>query len=119
MSKKLTFIFDKPLHGNVQAQEFVDALLMAAAFDQQLTVVFVGDGVFALLKNQNPKILDMKSMSETLDTFPLYDINDVVVEQEGLDERGLVLDQLSASYTVLSREQIAQQMLTAHHVFSF
>jgi len=58
MIKHLVFIIDKPLHGNVKAQEFLDSILMAAAFDQRVDVVFVGDGVFAMLDNQQPEKLD-------------------------------------------------------------
>lgn len=119
MCKQLVFIIDKPLHGNVKAQEFLDAILMAAAFDQKVAVVFVYDGVFAMLDNQLPEILQMKNVLPLFDALSLYGINDVCVEQEALNERGLSIEQLYATPNLLSREKINQTMLTADHTFSF
>ncbi|PCH83638.1 MAG: sulfurtransferase complex subunit TusC [Piscirickettsiaceae bacterium] len=119
MSKRLTFIIDKPLHGDIRTQEFLDAILMAAVFDQQVTVVFLGDGVYAIKQHQKPYALDMKNSLPVFDTLPVYDINDVVVEQESLGERGLTVEQLQIPLTVLSREKLSQQMAMADHIFSF
>ena len=119
MSKKLVFIIDKPLHGNVRTQEFLDAILMAAAFDQHVVVVFLGDGVYAIKQHQKPNALGMKNSLPTFDTLPVYDINDVFVEQESLRERGLTAEELQISLTALSREQLGEKMVMADHIFSF
>ena len=78
--KTLFFIINKGLQGSVCGQEFLDIILMAAAFDQKVVVLFEGDGVNALLKNQQPECLNLKNMMPVLDTLPVYDINDVIVE---------------------------------------
>lgn len=119
MIKHLVFIIDKPLHGNVKAQEFLDSILMAAAFDQRVDVVFVGDGVFAMLDNQQPEKLDMKNILPVFGTLSLYGINGVTVEEEALKERSLLISQLHEVSNVLPREKVKQTMSAAHHIFSF
>jgi len=119
VGKRLVFIVDKPLHGSVKAQEFLDAILMSAAFDQQVAVVIVDDGVFSMLKNQNPEELQMKNILLVFGSLPLYGVNDVYVEEEALSERGLSTDQLHAVSNVVPKNKINQTMLAAHHIFSF
>lgn len=119
MSKRLIFIIDKPLHGDICAQEFLDAILMAAAFDQLVAVMFLGDGVYAIKQHQEPEVLDMKNCLPTFETLSMYGIKDVFVEHESLRERDLTVEQLQIPLTVLSREKLNQQMTTSDHIFSF
>jgi tRNA 2-thiouridine synthesizing protein C len=119
VSKHLVFIIDKPLHGNVKAQEFLDSILMAAAFDQRVDVVFVGDGVFAMLDKQQPGNLGMKNLLPVFGALSLYGINGVTVEEEALKERGLLRYQLHSVSNVVPRQKIQQTMSASHHIFSF
>jgi tRNA 2-thiouridine synthesizing protein C len=119
VKKSLSFVFDKPLHGNVLAQEFLDVLLMAAAFDQNVSLFFTGDGVYALLKDQNPGVLEMKNNTPLFDALEIYDVDDVCVEQQSLDERGLKVEQLVCDLTSLSRLEMNKKIRATDHVFSF
>ncbi|MEH6503208.1 MAG: sulfurtransferase complex subunit TusC [Cycloclasticus sp.] len=117
--KSLFFIIDKPLHGNVCAQEFLDMALMAAAFDQRVVLLFEGDGVYALMKNQRPEVIDLKDVSPVLKALSIYDINDISVEKESMDARAMVAKQLVMPVNIVSRGDIKRQMASADQVFSF
>lgn len=119
MSKRLAFVIDKPLHGNIKAQEFLDEVLMASAFDQHVMVFFVGDGVYALLKQQRPDVFDMKNLLTWFDALPLYDINDVSLDEASLANRGLTPEQLHVAPKLRSRAEINNAIQSADHVFSF
>lgn len=110
---------DKPLHGNIRTQEFIDIALMAAAFEQQVILVFEADGVYALLKQQNPELIGLKNASPILKALELYDINDVWVEEESMLMRGVQSEAFEIGVKVIPRQNLKQQMLMADQVFSF
>ncbi len=51
-SKKLLFISRHAPYGSSLARDALDAVLASSAYDQQLSLLFMDDGVFQLLKNQ-------------------------------------------------------------------
>ncbi len=116
--KTLFFIFNKGFHGNVRGHEFLDMALMAAAFDQKVVILFEGEAVNALVKNQQPENIALKNITPILKALPLYDINDVFVEKESMDQWGLVKEQLTIETTLVSRHEVVEQLNAAHHVFS-
>ncbi|MDF1689095.1 MAG: sulfurtransferase complex subunit TusC [Cycloclasticus sp.] len=117
--KTLFFIINKSLQGNVCGQEFLDMALMAAAFDQKVVLLFEGEGVNALVKNQCPEGVGLKNILPILNALPIYDINDVWVEKESMEVWGLVEEKLEISVKSISREVIKKQINAADHVFSF
>jgi len=117
--KTLFFIVNKSLQGNVCGQEFLDMALMAAAFDQKVVLLFEGEGVNALVKNQCPDSMELKNIVPVLNALPIYDINDVLVEEESMDVWGLVEEEFEISVNALSRKAIKEQLNLADHVFSF
>ncbi|ORU90899.1 MAG: hypothetical protein A6F71_08120 [Cycloclasticus sp. symbiont of Poecilosclerida sp. M] len=119
MKKNVSFVFDKPLHGRVLAQEFFDVLLMAAAFDQKVSLYFMADGVFSLLKNQVPEMLDMKNNSPLLEALAIYDVDNLYIEKESMDDRGIQNEQLILALEVLSQSAMNNKMAISDHVFSF
>lgn len=117
--KTVFFVFDKPMHGNVQAQEFLDMALMAAAFEQRTVIVFEGEGVLSLVKRQEPEVINLKNIAPLLNALPVYDITEVLVEKEALDQWRLVSDSLLIPVSVLTQGEISQQIQSADHVFGF
>ena len=110
---------DKPLHGHIRTQEFIDIALMAAAFEQRVILVFEADGVYALLKQQTPELIGLKNASPILKALELYDINDVWVEEESMLMRGIQPEAFEIGVKVMPRQNLKQQMLMADQVFSF
>ncbi|PHS70857.1 MAG: sulfurtransferase complex subunit TusC [Cycloclasticus sp.] len=117
--KTIFFVIDKPIHGNVCSQEFLDIALMAAAFDLHVIVLFEGDGVNALLKNQQPETLGLKQVSPVLSALSIYDINEVLVEKESMELWRLSPEQFVIPVTSVPRVELSQQLNSADVVFSF
>src|SRR5690625_1703232 len=59
------------------------------------------DGVFQLLKNQDPQKLQQKSLSANLSALPLYEVENLFVHSESLTMRG-TLARLPAGYPAVS-----------------
>ena len=93
------------------------ALLAAAIFDQKITVIFMGDGVFQLSSNQAP--VNSKNQMKMLQSLAMYDIDQIFVQHTALDKRGISSGDLNISCTVLSDQAIHQMISSASHVLSF
>ncbi|MCR6651498.1 MAG: sulfurtransferase complex subunit TusC [Cellvibrionaceae bacterium] len=113
----LVFIFRSPAYSSPTAQEGVDALLAAAIFDQKITVIFMGDGVFQLLRNQAPS--NGKNQMKMLQSLSMYDIEQIYIQSSALEARALSQADLALPGTCISDDAIHQLMSTAAHVLSF
>lgn len=116
-SGDLLFIFRSPPYSTPTSQEGVDALLAAAIFDQKIAVIFMGDGVFQLQKNQAPN--NSRNQMKMLQSFTMYDIDQVFVQESALSARRLAAGDLAIASTSLSDAEIHQRLASAAHILSF
>jgi len=87
--KKFLFVMQQAPHGSCYTQEALDQLLTTAAFEQEVSVLLLDDGVFLVKKGQQPDRIDSKDIAPVFLAFELYDVQRVMAEQESLQERGL------------------------------
>jgi len=113
----LVFIFRSPPYSTPTAQEGMDALLAAAIFDQQIAVIFMGDGVFQLGGNQAP--VDGRNQMKMLQSLAMYDIDQIFVQTTALHERGMSSADLNITCTAISDQTIHQMISAASHILSF
>jgi tRNA 2-thiouridine synthesizing protein C len=93
-SKKFLYINRKAPHGSIYAQESLEVVLIAAAFEQDVTLAFVDDGVYQLMQNQDTSGIGSKNFSPTYRALGDYDVTQIYVEQESLELRGLSKEDL-------------------------
>ena len=108
--KKFMFVNRKAPYGTVYALESLEVVLITAAFDQDVSLVFMDDGVFQLKKGQQTKGIENKNFSPTYRALEGYDIEKLYVEAEGLAERGLTEDDLLVPVEVVSRAEMGRLM---------
>ena len=94
-AKKLLFISRHAPYGSSIAKDALDAILTAAAYNQQLALLFMDDGVFQLLAKQDTQDLQLKNFAAALPALPLYEINTIYVHYESLKARQINLDELA------------------------
>ncbi|MCU7882034.1 MAG: sulfurtransferase complex subunit TusC [Candidatus Thiodiazotropha sp. (ex Lucinoma aequizonata)] len=92
--KKIMYINRRAPYGTIYAWESLEVVLIGAAFDQDVSLAFVDDGVFQLLKGQDTVDVEMKNFSATYKALGDYDVTKLYVEKESLEERGLTLEDL-------------------------
>lgn len=119
MSKKILFICRQPPYGSSLAREALDAVLASSAYGQELAVLFMDDGIFQLLDNQQAELIEQKSFSKMLPALPLYDVEQLYVCAHSLKERGLTSGQLCLPVNSLTRREIKQLMAQQHSLLSF
>ena len=93
-TKKFLCINRKPPHGSIYALESLEVVLIAAAFEQEVTLAFIDDGVYQLLQNQDSSAIGSKNFAPTFRALGDYDVNRIYVERESLEMRGLVKEDL-------------------------
>ena len=93
-SKKFLYINRKPPHGSIYALESLEVVLIGAAFEQEITLAFIDDGVYQLLQNQDSSAIGSKNFAPTYRALGDYDVNRIYVERESLELRGLVKEDL-------------------------
>jgi len=92
--KNFMYVNRKAPYGTIYAWEALEVVLIGAAFDQNVSLSFVGDGVYQLAKGQDTTELGIKNFSPTFSALGDYDINKIYVEKESLEARGLTIDDL-------------------------
>ena len=113
--KMLTFISRQAPYGNNKAKLVMDAALAAAVFEQQVNFLFMDDGVFQLVQNQNAEFISSKTIGRALETLELYGIEQVLVDEASLQERQIAANDLWMPVKILKAKEL-QQLTTASDV---
>ncbi len=92
--KKFMYVNRKAPYGTIYAWESLEVVLIGAAFEQEVALAFVDDGVYQLAKGQDTTELGIKNFSPTYSALGDYDVNKIYVEKESLEARGLTIDDL-------------------------
>jgi len=92
--KKFMYVNRRAPYGTIYAWESLEVVLIGAAFEQDVSLAFIDDGVYQLTKGQDTAGLEMKNFSPTYSALGDYEVNKIYVEKESLEERGLTLDDL-------------------------
>lgn len=119
-SKKLLFISRHAPYGSSLAKDALDAILAASAYDQQLSLLFMDDGIFQLLKHQSSTEIGQKSFAAILPALSLYDINTVYVHRESLEKRQITINELVLdSVQLIDSSAISSLLAQQNQLLSF
>ena len=116
--KRFMFVNRRAPYGTVYALESLETVLISAAFDQDVSVVFLDDGVFQLKKGQDTTGINMKNFSPTFRALEGYDVEKLYVEKESLEARGLTENDLVVDVEILSTDELREIMAAQDVVIS-
>jgi len=117
--KKFMFVNRTAPYGTVYALESLEVVLITAAFDQDVSLVFIDDGVWQLKKGQQTKGIETKNFSPTYRALEGYDVEKLYVERASMEARGLSTDDLIVDVTVLGAAELGSLMEEQDVVLSF
>lgn len=106
-------------YGSVYTAEGFRTIMGIAVFEMDISVVFLDDGVYALLTGQNPSKLDMKPLGDGFPMLRDFDVEKFYVHDESLAERGLTTEDLVMDVEVVDGAQIAEILESAGKVLPF
>jgi tRNA 2-thiouridine synthesizing protein C len=117
--KKFLYVNRKAPYGTIYALESLEVVLIAAAFDQDVSLAFLDDGVYQIVKGQHTKGIDVKNFSPTYRALEGYDIEKLYVEKESMEARGLTEADFLVDVKVLSAAEMTDLMASQDVVLSF
>ena len=87
--KKLLFIISTPPYSGKRGTALLDAAMVAAAFDAEVSLMFRGDGVWSLLPSQSAEAIGQRSFSKMSNALADYAIDRIYVCLDSLVSRGV------------------------------
>ncbi len=120
MNKKILLISRQAPYGKSTAREAIDIALAASVYDQDIGILFMDDGVFQLLKNQQSQYIDQKNIASILPALTLYGIENIYVHQESLNYRTITVDELILdNLQLLSNKDVGNLLSQQDQLLSF
>lgn len=113
-----TFISRSAPYGSNRPQLCVDAALAAAVFEQEVNFIFMEDGVYQLIKNQNAAAINSKTLGDALETLDLYGIENIYICSKAMELRNLIADDLVINANAISEEQLKCLITNSGTVFN-
>lgn len=117
--KKTLFIQHRAPFGSESPQEQLDALLVCAAFGQQVSLLFQDDGVWQLLAEQQGKSLGKRTLGAQLQALELYEVKALYADAASLHERGLSAENLALPVTLVDRTALQALLAEQDMVLRF
>ena len=117
--KKFLYINRRAPHGSIYAHEALEVVLIGAAFDQDVSLAFIDDGVYQLKKNQDTSDINTKNFSKTYGALEMYDVEKLYVEKESLEQRGLSEDDLMVDVKILTSDEMKKIITNSEVILNF
>lgn len=117
--EKLMIVFRTAPYGTIYAFEGLENVLIMGAYDQDISVLFVDDGVYAIKEGMNTEATGIKNFSPTFRALEAYDIEKIYVDKDSLESRGLSVDDLVIEPEVIESSAVADMMEEQKNFFIF
>ena len=104
---------------NYVAQDALDLAIALSTFEQTVQLIFLGDGVLQLLKQQQANRLARKDFIKTFNALAMYDVTEVYVDATSMHNKMLSIDDLIMQVNIASTAQIAAFIAAADIVFCY
>ncbi len=118
-NKKVLFVMRHGPYGTGLAREALEAALGTGSFGANPTVLFMDDGVWQLLANQEGAALQQKNHYAMLSALPLYGVEELFVERNSLDTRHLTAKDLPDNVTIIGTAQASRLLADSDVILGF
>lgn len=118
-SSRLLVLIRRGPYGDSLGRAAVDAALAAAAFEQPLDLVFMGDGVLQLVPGQESDGVGRRNLGKLLASLPLYGIETVYAEKTSAERYGLDLEESPVPAHVVDASEIRAMVERCDHLLPF
>ena len=119
MGNTVTVLMRRAPYGTVYPAEGFRSMMGIGVFEMDISVLFVDDGVYALVKGQNPASLDMKALGDGFPMLEDFGVTKFYVHDRSLKERGLTAEDLVMDVDVVDDAGASQVMASSGIVLPF
>ncbi len=119
MVNKILLLIRSPPYGSGKATEGLRMATAMIAMDVLPKIMFIDDGVYCLIKNQNPEIAGLTSVHERLKT--IADLVGLYAVSPSLVTRSLINNDLESEYNakVVSFDEAGELVRDSEAVITF
>ncbi len=103
MKKLLAIVGDTP-YRDTHTFETIEAAMVGAVFDFSISILFIDDGVWALLDGQDAQSLGRRTIGKVISALPDYEVSDLYVCADSMRERDLEVSNLVLEAEPVSTE---------------
>ncbi len=119
IEKKIGIINRCLPHGSAQGRESLDLTLAMSAFNESLSLFYIGDGVYQLLDGHNPTDSLQKHFQPLFKMLELYDVENIYVCEQSLLQRAITADQLMIDVTCVNTQTLKNNLALQDQLLSF
>jgi len=116
---KLMIVFRTAPYGTIYSFEGLENVLIMGAYDQDISVLFIDDGVYAIKKGMDTSATGIKDFSPTFRALEAYDIDKIFIDRDSMESRGLTLDDFVIEPQVIESDQVEKMMEEQKNFFMF
>lgn len=113
-----TYLSRSAPYGSNKSQLCLDAALATAVFEQKVNYVFLDDGVYQLLKEQDADAIKTKTIGRAFQALDLYGIKDIYVKEDSLLERNLKAEDLVIEVHLLDNKKLANLLENSDNIIN-
>lgn len=106
-------------YGTSNARDALDVALTCSIFEMPVSLAFLGDGLFQLLKNHNTQQTGHKNIESMLSALPMYDIDQIYVCAEDLEANALSESELALPVQIISQSDLSKLLDSHDTVLTF
>ncbi len=118
-AEKLMIVFRKAPYGSIYSFEGLENVLIMGAYDQDISILFIDDGVYAIKSDMDTEATGIKNFSPTFRALEAYDIEKLYIDRESLESRGLSVDDLVIKPKVIEADEVEKLMEEQKNFFMF
>lgn len=115
---RLLFVFGQPSEVGGLAEEGLDALLVAASFEVEINVVFVGPGILHLARPEKCG-REKPAYTKTFGALADFGVDRLYLYTPSMVQRHLEISDMQVVADSIGAEKLKQLLHTATTVFSF
>jgi len=101
------------------AKDSLDVALIFGAYEQTVSLYFQGDGVYQLIAEQQPESIQQKDFLKTFAALEFYDIDNIYICQNSLEQRNLPAKFCIDNVQVLDCDEFGMSLLQHQTILRF
>lgn len=106
--KQVLCIISRAPYADTHSLELLETAMVGAVFDFKVSLLFRGEGVWGLLKEQNGSPLGRRTFSKVLSALPTYEVEHIYACEQALQKAGLKDAQLAVPVEAIDAAAQAQ-----------
>lgn len=125
-AEKVLYVIRSGPYSNAIGVEALDAIMIGASFELDVSVLFLSDGVFQLKKDQKTLVKDQNGEAPSLKQFTKayralsdFGVDSLYIQDLSLATRGLSASDLMVPVTIIDSPSVAQLIAEQSRVFTF